>query len=44
MKPLHGPFVRLLMMGAAPRLAISLLIIALLWAGFFWATAPAGAV
>lgn len=33
---------RLLTLGAAPRIAIALALIALLWAGFFWATAPMG--
>lgn len=29
---------RLLLLGAGPRLAASALIAAVLWAGFFWAT------
>lgn len=31
---------RLLTLGAAPRIAIALAIIALIWSGFFWATVP----
>ena len=31
-------------LGAGPRLVISAVIILLLWAGFFWATAPVGRV
>ena len=34
----QGSLVRLLMLGAAPRLGIAAVIILLLWAGFFWAT------
>ncbi|MEO0386256.1 MAG: hypothetical protein AAF281_01825 [Pseudomonadota bacterium] len=34
---------RLLMMGAAARLAGAALVVALLWAAFFWAVAPPGA-
>lgn len=37
----HTPL-RLLLVGAAPRLAGAALIVALLWAGFFWATASPG--
>lgn len=33
----------LLLLGAGPRLAVAALVVALLWAGFFWATAPLGA-
>ena len=36
--------VRLLLLGAAPRLVGAVLIVALLWAGFFWATATPGAI
>jgi hypothetical protein len=36
--------VRLLLLGAAPRLAGAILIVALLWAAFFWATATPGAL
>ena len=32
----------LLTLGAVPRLIAALVIIAGLWAGFFWATAPVG--
>ena len=32
----------LLLVGAGPRLAVALLIVAALWAGFFWATATPG--
>ncbi|MEO0913507.1 MAG: hypothetical protein AAFY59_11040 [Pseudomonadota bacterium] len=34
---------RLLLVGAGPRLAIAALIVALLWMGFLWATATPGA-
>lgn len=33
------PMRRLLLLGAGPRLAGSALIVAVLWLGFFWATA-----
>lgn len=33
---------RLLLVGAGPRLAVAVLIVLLLWAGFFWATATPG--
>ena len=36
--------VRLLLLGAGPRLAGAALIVALLWAGFFWATSTPGAL
>ena len=36
------PMVRLLLLGAAPRLGIAAVVILLLWAGFFWATASMG--
>ncbi|MEM7428246.1 MAG: hypothetical protein AAF441_19315 [Pseudomonadota bacterium] len=42
MKLLQDPSVRLLMMGAAPRLAVAALLVLLLWAGFIWATSPVG--
>lgn len=42
MNTLLGPVVRLLLLGAAPRIAIALVLIAVLWAGFFWATSPIG--
>ncbi len=35
---------RLLLVGAAPRVGIALLVVGLLWAGFFWATATPGAL
>ena len=40
MTALQGPFVRLVMLGIGPRLAVAALIIVLLWAGFLWATSP----
>ncbi|MEM6634489.1 MAG: hypothetical protein AAF667_01240 [Pseudomonadota bacterium] len=33
---------RLILIGAGPRVAVGLLIIGLLWLGFFWATANPG--
>lgn len=42
MKALQGPWLRLLMLGAMPRIALAIGIILLLWAGFFWATSPVG--
>ncbi len=36
--------VRLLLLGAGPRLAGAALIVAALWAGFFWATSTPGAL
>ena len=35
---------RLLLLGAGLRLAGALLIVAALWAAFFWATSPPGAL
>ena len=35
---------RLLLIGAGPRLVGAALIAALLWAGFFWATSTLGAL
>ncbi len=35
---------RLILTGAGPRLAIGAVIVALLWLGFFWATATPGAL
>ncbi len=35
---------RLLLLGLMPRLAGAALVIAALWAGFFWATARPGAL
>lgn len=34
--------IRLLLLGALPRLAGATLIVAALWAGFLWATSPPG--
>jgi len=39
----HRAMVRLLLLGAGPRLAGATLIVAALWAGFFWATSTPGA-
>ena len=36
--------IQFLLMGAGPRLAGAAVIVALLWAGFFWATATPGAL
>ena len=36
--------IRLLLVGATPRLAGALVIVALLWAGFLWATSTTGAL
>lgn len=35
---------RLLLVGAVARLAGAVIIVALLWAGFFWATSTPGAL
>ena len=35
--------IRLLLLGAGPRLAGAALIVALLWLGYFWATSSMGA-
>ncbi|MGI9504476.1 MAG: hypothetical protein ACR2RE_15630 [Geminicoccaceae bacterium] len=40
----HRAMVRLLLLGAGPRLAGAALIVAVLWAGFFWATSTPGAL
>ena len=40
----HRSMVRLLLLGAGPRLAGAMLIVAALWAGFFWATSTPGAL
>ena len=40
----HLTAARLLLVGAGPRLAGAALIVAVLWAGFFWATATPGAL
>lgn len=34
----------LLLVGAGPRLMVAAVIVALLWAGFFWATSSPGAL
>lgn len=39
----HG-MLRLLLVGAPPRLAMAALVVAALWVGFFWATATPGAL
>ena len=33
------PMLRLLLLGVGPRLVASAVVVALLWLGFFWATA-----
>ncbi|MEL7254515.1 MAG: hypothetical protein AAFZ04_10670 [Pseudomonadota bacterium] len=43
MTPQKAPF-RLLLIGAGPRLLMAAAIVALLWLGFFWATATPGAL
>ncbi|MEM6491308.1 MAG: hypothetical protein AAF684_05310 [Pseudomonadota bacterium] len=35
---------RLILLGAGPRLAAAALVVALIWAGFFWATWTPGAL
>ena len=35
---------RLLLVGVGPRIAGALLVVALIWAGFFWATSSPGAL
>ena len=35
---------RLLLIGAGPRLAVACLVVAVLWLGFLWATTKFGAV
>ena len=42
MKMRHTSSLRLLPLGAGPRLAGAALIVAALWAGFFWATSTPG--
>lgn len=44
MKARHGQDLRLLLLGAGPRLAVAALVVVLLWAGFFWATSTPGAL
>ena len=41
---LQRSMVGLLLLGAGPRLIGALLIVAALWAGFFWATSTPGAL
>jgi hypothetical protein len=36
--------IHLLLLGAGPRLAGAALIVAVIWAGFFWATTAPGAL
>lgn len=43
MRILQPSRLRLLALGAVPRIAIALALIALIWAGFFWASVPMGA-
>jgi len=38
------PMIRLLLVGAGPRLIGAGLVVAALWAGFFWATTTPGAL
>ncbi len=40
----NGSMLRLLLLGAGPRLAGAALVVALLWAAFLWATATPGAL
>lgn len=40
----RGAPLALLLLGAGPRLAGAALIVALIWAGFFWATWSRGAL
>ena len=44
MRTQHTPPLRLLPLGAGPRLVGAALIVAALWAGFFWATSTQGAL
>ncbi len=37
-----GQELRLLLLGSGPRLAVAALVVALLWLGYFWATATPG--
>ena len=43
MRTQHTASIRLLLLGAGPRLLGAALIVAALWAGFFWATSTQGA-
>ena len=38
MRTRHTPSIRLLALGAGPRLAVAALIVAVLWGALFWAT------
>jgi hypothetical protein len=40
----NGAMLRLLLLGVGPRLVGAALIVAALWAGFFWATSTPGAL
>lgn len=42
MKPVRVVFSRLLLLSVRARLAGAVLIVAALWAGYFWATAKVG--
>ena len=42
MRMRHTPPLRLLPLGAGPRLAGAALIVAVLWGAFFWATSTPG--
>ena len=42
MRPRHTPSIRLLPLGAGPRLLGAVLIVAALWGAFFWATSTPG--
>ena len=42
MKARHTPSIRLLPLGAGPRLLGAALIVAVLWGAFFWATSTPG--
>ncbi|MEM8959022.1 MAG: hypothetical protein AAGC86_14555 [Pseudomonadota bacterium] len=42
MKPRDRDMLRLLLLGSGPRLAGAAVVVALLWAAFFWATSTPG--
>ena len=42
MRTRHTPSIRLLPLGAGPRLLGAVLIVAVLWGAFFWATSTLG--
>ena len=42
MRTRHAPSIRLLPLGAGPRLLGAALIVAALWGAFFWATSTPG--